>query len=224
MLNAIAQARLRFMFVHTLIYQETTLNVAVISSLVWSAWYNGHCSATCGQGTMTRVRHCSTGHQADCQGSDREHVSCELRKCGSEQNYYSRVAALVLSLMRLITNPQELISHCNTIYMIIHDNFYKPRLKGSMCAHTLVCDKLKGRHSHVLCMQPQALKNRIFYNPLQLGQSGMKETVLSRAETEQLPVCASAPPEMTTTARGRHTEPYPVTVRVLPLILLWVKC
>ncbi|XP_052278847.1 thrombospondin-2-like isoform X1 [Dreissena polymorpha] len=34
----------------------------------WSPWFNGKCSVTCGNGTETRVRNCSTGYKEDCAG------------------------------------------------------------------------------------------------------------------------------------------------------------
>ncbi|XP_052265832.1 coadhesin-like [Dreissena polymorpha] len=48
----------------------------------WSPWFNGKCSGTCGNGTETRVRHCSTGHTKDCTGSSSEVVGCQMAPCG----------------------------------------------------------------------------------------------------------------------------------------------
>ncbi|XP_052259949.1 coadhesin-like [Dreissena polymorpha] len=47
----------------------------------WSAWFNGQCSVTCGGGTLTRIRHCSTGHAEDCAGNSREVIECNRNPC-----------------------------------------------------------------------------------------------------------------------------------------------
>lgn len=47
----------------------------------WSHWYDGKCSSTCGNGTMDRVRTCSTGTSADCSGSSYQLVPCLGTDC-----------------------------------------------------------------------------------------------------------------------------------------------
>ena len=48
---------------------------------VWSSWFYGQCSVTCGNGTTDRVRRCSSGHDEDCPGSALEHVGCNSGPC-----------------------------------------------------------------------------------------------------------------------------------------------
>ncbi|WAR25854.1 CADN-like protein [Mya arenaria] len=45
---------------------------------IWSAWFNGPCAATCGQGTYLQVRHCSTGVAKDCGGQQDNSLSVNL--------------------------------------------------------------------------------------------------------------------------------------------------
>lgn len=48
---------------------------------VWSSWFNGQCSVSCGNGTMDRIRHCSSGHDEDCPGTAFENVHCNSGPC-----------------------------------------------------------------------------------------------------------------------------------------------
>ncbi|KAL4216737.1 hypothetical protein ACF0H5_024460 [Mactra antiquata] len=48
---------------------------------IWSHWYQGDCSSTCGNGTAERMRSCSTGNNADCSGISYEHVPCIGTEC-----------------------------------------------------------------------------------------------------------------------------------------------
>ncbi|XP_060565969.1 coadhesin-like [Ruditapes philippinarum] len=47
----------------------------------WSHWFNGDCSVSCGNGTMERLRHCSTGRESDCNGIAYEMVPCSNVEC-----------------------------------------------------------------------------------------------------------------------------------------------
>ncbi|XP_045180522.2 semaphorin-5B-like [Mercenaria mercenaria] len=47
----------------------------------WSSWFSGACSVTCGAGTTTRLRRCSTGHEGDCAGKAFETVTCDAGPC-----------------------------------------------------------------------------------------------------------------------------------------------
>ena len=49
--------------------------------LVWSHWFEGDCSASCGNGTRERLRHCSTGRDVDCIGKAFELVPCIQSRC-----------------------------------------------------------------------------------------------------------------------------------------------
>ncbi|XP_053387629.1 uncharacterized protein LOC123541810 isoform X2 [Mercenaria mercenaria] len=51
------------------------------TSAQWSGWFNGKCSVSCGNGTTTRLRHCSTGNDEDCVGSPFETVPCTATDC-----------------------------------------------------------------------------------------------------------------------------------------------
>lgn len=60
----------------------------------WSAWNQGQCSVTCGQGTSQYFRQCTTpnGQQVnDCSGASREQRQCNLAPCVSSnfQYYFS---------------------------------------------------------------------------------------------------------------------------------------
>ncbi|XP_052218687.1 coadhesin-like isoform X3 [Dreissena polymorpha] len=56
---------------------------------VWSPWFNDQCSVTCGNGTMTRVRRCSTGHVEDCVGNSSEIVHCQDMPCKVDGSWSS---------------------------------------------------------------------------------------------------------------------------------------
>ncbi|XP_053387754.1 MAM and LDL-receptor class A domain-containing protein 1-like [Mercenaria mercenaria] len=47
----------------------------------WSHWYDGQCSSSCGNGTMERMRTCSTGTSSDCSGSAQEIIPCTGTEC-----------------------------------------------------------------------------------------------------------------------------------------------
>ncbi|XP_052778494.1 uncharacterized protein LOC128215934 [Mya arenaria] len=47
----------------------------------WSSWFNLPCSTTCGNGTRTRLRHCSSGHVDDCSGKNMDTVTCNMTPC-----------------------------------------------------------------------------------------------------------------------------------------------
>ncbi|XP_053374277.1 coadhesin-like [Mercenaria mercenaria] len=47
----------------------------------WSHWFEGDCSTSCGNGTMERLRHCSTGRDTDCTGVAYEMVPCTNVEC-----------------------------------------------------------------------------------------------------------------------------------------------
>ena len=47
----------------------------------WSPW--SFCSATCGDGTITRSRSCVSGNDRECVGEPTEQSSCNLTKCPS---------------------------------------------------------------------------------------------------------------------------------------------
>ncbi|XP_052778492.1 coadhesin-like [Mya arenaria] len=47
----------------------------------WTAWFDGDCSVTCGVGTMSRLRFCSTGNDEDCLGSPFDSYSCTKPGC-----------------------------------------------------------------------------------------------------------------------------------------------
>lgn len=48
---------------------------------VWTQWYYGTCSVTCGNGTAVRIRKCSTGHDGDCAGTSMETTTCTEKSC-----------------------------------------------------------------------------------------------------------------------------------------------
>jgi len=53
-----------------------------LSQQAWSSWFSAPCSVTCGNGTLTRLRHCSSGRDADCgTGSAFEAIACNARHC-----------------------------------------------------------------------------------------------------------------------------------------------
>ncbi|WAR31012.1 HMCN1-like protein, partial [Mya arenaria] len=53
----------------------------------WTSWFNGACSVTCGNGTMTRMRHCNTGHREDCPGHFQMTVDCYKPHCPVAGNW-----------------------------------------------------------------------------------------------------------------------------------------
>ncbi|WAR26348.1 hypothetical protein MAR_012052 [Mya arenaria] len=53
----------------------------IVSFVAWSAWFDGDCSVTCGVGTMSRLRFCSSGHDEDCLGSPFDSYSCTKPGC-----------------------------------------------------------------------------------------------------------------------------------------------
>ncbi|KAH3879953.1 hypothetical protein DPMN_003864, partial [Dreissena polymorpha] len=55
----------------------------------WSSWFNGQCSVTCGNGTLTRMRHCSSGHSEDCAGTSSEVIGCQKPPCGAWSAWFS---------------------------------------------------------------------------------------------------------------------------------------
>ncbi|XP_052285659.1 MAM and LDL-receptor class A domain-containing protein 1-like isoform X1 [Dreissena polymorpha] len=59
-----------------------TCPTTTISPGHWSPWFNGQCSVTCGNGTLTRMRHCSSGHTDDCAGTSSEVIGCQKPPCG----------------------------------------------------------------------------------------------------------------------------------------------
>ncbi|KAH3819585.1 hypothetical protein DPMN_121324 [Dreissena polymorpha] len=59
-----------------------TCSTTTISPGHWSPWFNGQCSVTCGNGTLIRMRHCSSGHTEDCAGTSSEVIGCQKPPCG----------------------------------------------------------------------------------------------------------------------------------------------
>ncbi|XP_060594504.1 MAM and LDL-receptor class A domain-containing protein 1-like [Ruditapes philippinarum] len=47
----------------------------------WSLWYNGQCSSSCGNGTMERIRTCSSGTNSDCPGDGKQLIPCVGTEC-----------------------------------------------------------------------------------------------------------------------------------------------
>ncbi|XP_053388061.1 A disintegrin and metalloproteinase with thrombospondin motifs adt-1-like isoform X2 [Mercenaria mercenaria] len=48
----------------------------------WSRWFHDACSVSCGNGTTMRLRHCSSGKDADCgSGKAFENVACSEKPC-----------------------------------------------------------------------------------------------------------------------------------------------
>ncbi|XP_052230978.1 A disintegrin and metalloproteinase with thrombospondin motifs adt-1-like isoform X2 [Dreissena polymorpha] len=47
----------------------------------WSEWFLGDCSVTCGDGTLSSMRICSSGHDEDCPGSAFDTVPCSYAPC-----------------------------------------------------------------------------------------------------------------------------------------------
>ncbi|XP_052220183.1 SCO-spondin-like isoform X8 [Dreissena polymorpha] len=58
----------------------------------WSAWFETPCSVTCGTGSKSRLRHCSTGHADDCTGSHQETVPCTQNPCSVDGGWTSWIA------------------------------------------------------------------------------------------------------------------------------------
>ncbi|WAR26345.1 MLP-like protein, partial [Mya arenaria] len=56
----------------------------------WSSWFNLPCSTTCGNGTRTRLRHCSSGHVDDCSGKNMDTVTCNMTPCTGTSNSCQR--------------------------------------------------------------------------------------------------------------------------------------
>ncbi|XP_052255034.1 SCO-spondin-like [Dreissena polymorpha] len=54
---------------------------------VWSSWFSGTCSVTCGQGNQARLRHCSTGNSADCNGPAFENATCHASPCAVDGHW-----------------------------------------------------------------------------------------------------------------------------------------
>ncbi|KAH3880087.1 hypothetical protein DPMN_003999 [Dreissena polymorpha] len=46
-----------------------------------SGWFLGDCSVTCGDGILSRMRICSSGHDEDCPGSAFDTMACSQGPC-----------------------------------------------------------------------------------------------------------------------------------------------
>ncbi|XP_052278788.1 SCO-spondin-like isoform X3 [Dreissena polymorpha] len=66
-----------------------TCPTTTISPGHWSSWFNGQCSVTCGNGTLTRMRHCSSGHTEDCAGTSSEVIGCQKPPCGAWSAWFN---------------------------------------------------------------------------------------------------------------------------------------
>ncbi|KAL4216700.1 hypothetical protein ACF0H5_024423 [Mactra antiquata] len=68
-----------------------TTSSSSTSSIVgtWSHWYSDPCSTSCGNGTRTRIRHCSTGSDVHCGGSGLETIPCNDGPCPVHGNWGS---------------------------------------------------------------------------------------------------------------------------------------
>ncbi|WAR26354.1 HMCN1-like protein [Mya arenaria] len=94
--TALAQAR-RQKHIRT-IFGEHILHKYIVSLRLlpflipeaWSSWFNLPCSTTCGNGTRTRLRHCSSGHVDDCSGKNTDNVTCNMTPCIGTSNSCKR--------------------------------------------------------------------------------------------------------------------------------------
>ncbi|KAH3799102.1 hypothetical protein DPMN_152732 [Dreissena polymorpha] len=52
-------------------------------SLEWSPWFYTPCDVTCGTGSRSKLRSCSTTRDEDCSGNAYDTESCNLQECSS---------------------------------------------------------------------------------------------------------------------------------------------